>query len=161
MSSLAMALHVTNNPPGDWIDEDQNEQISPSESLQLKDSNQMETDGVEELGKHLEDLIDNEEDDDEAPNEEEISFGPSHSFFRPPLFSRVLVTSDLRTLDFWASICIPVLAALGNVTDAMFDALDEFLMKMKEAHRCFTVVLHNLTQYAQIAEQSPAIDQRS
>jgi len=43
----------------------------------------METDGAEELGKHLEDLVDNKEDNNKTPNEEEISFGPGHSFFDP------------------------------------------------------------------------------
>jgi len=38
-------------------------------------------------------------------------------------------------------------AAPGNATDAMFDALDKFLTKMKEADRCFTVFLHNLSHY--------------
>jgi len=67
MSLLAMALHATNNLPGDQIDENQNEQISPNNSLQSKDFNEMETDGAEELGKHMENLVEkNEEDDDKA-----------------------------------------------------------------------------------------------
>jgi len=46
----------------------------------------METDRAEELGKHLENLVGNNG-NDEAPNKEEISFRPGHSFFCPLSFS--------------------------------------------------------------------------
>jgi len=49
MSSLAVALHAMNNPPRDRIEENQNNQISLNNSLQSKDSNEMETDGTKEL----------------------------------------------------------------------------------------------------------------
>ncbi len=35
----------------------------------------------------------------------------------------------------------------GNAMDAMFDTLDEFITKMKEADRWFTVFPHNLSKY--------------
>jgi len=38
-------------------------------------------------------------------------------------------------------------AAPNNATDAMFNALDEFLMKMKEVDRRFMVFPHNITHY--------------
>jgi len=156
MSSLAMALHVMTNTSEDRFDEEQNEQTTPNNSIKSKDSNKMETDGAKELGKHLENLVGNNNDnnDDEAPNKEEISFGPGHSFFCPPSFSQAFVASDFRTLDLshilWASIHIPVLAAPGNSTDTMFNALDEFLTKMKEADRCFMVFPHNLSHYGSL-----------
>jgi len=37
--------------------------------------------------------------------------------------------------------------APSNATDAMFDVLDNFLTKMKEADRWFTVFPHNLSKY--------------
>ncbi len=86
MSSLAAALHATINTSKDWSDEEQNEQSTPNNLIKSKDSNEMETDGAEELGKHLENLVGNNG-NDEASNKEEISFGPGHSFFRPPSFS--------------------------------------------------------------------------
>jgi len=33
----------------------------------------------------------------------------------------------------------------------MFDALDKFLTKMKEADRCFTVFPHNIFKYGTLA----------
>ncbi len=38
-------------------------------------------------------------------------------------------------------------SAPSNATDAMFDVLDNFLTKMKEADCHFTVFPHNLSQY--------------
>jgi len=99
MSSLAAALHATFNTSKDWSDEEQNKQSNPNNLIKSKDSNEMETDGAKELGKHLENLVGNNDDndDDEAPNEEEISFGPGRSFFCPPSFSQAFVALDLRT----------------------------------------------------------------
>jgi len=61
------------------------------------------------------------------------------------------VALDLRTPDLqhiiWESIRILVPATPGNATDTMFNTLDEFLTKMKEADRCFTVFPHNLSHY--------------
>jgi len=58
----------------------------------LKTSDQaMETNGSDELGKHLETLI-NDVDTKEAPQDKEISFRGGHSFFRPPSFARAFVT---------------------------------------------------------------------
>jgi len=46
-----------------------------------KASNQdMDTDGSEELGKHLDKLI-GEKENEEDPQDEEISFGGAHLFF--------------------------------------------------------------------------------
>ncbi len=87
----------------------------------------------------------------EDPEDEEILFGNSQRLFRPPSFARLFVANDLHTPDlqhiFWASIRIPVPSTPGNVTNAMFDALDEFLTKMKEADCWFMVFLHNHSQY--------------
>jgi len=138
MSSLATAAHIAayhhdNEPDEEVCDE----ALSNQESPRSKTSNpDMETEGNEELGKHLDKLI-NEKESKEDPQEEEISFGGGHSFFCPPSFARAFVANNLRTPDlqhiFWASIRIPVPLAPSNATDAMFDALDEFLTKMKEA----------------------------
>jgi len=46
----------------------------------------METDGSEDLGKHLDKLI-NEAETEEDPQDEEISFGRGQSFFRTPSFA--------------------------------------------------------------------------
>jgi len=56
-------------------------------------------------------------------------------------------------------ICIPVPLAPGNTTNAMFNALDEFLMKMKDANKCFMVFLHNLPQYGTLASLPQLIEQ--
>jgi len=150
-----MALHATINTSKDPANKE-HEQSTPNNLIKSKDSNKMETDGAEELGKHLDDLVgnNNDKEEDEAPNEEEISFGPGHLFFCPPSFACTFVASDLRTPDLqnimWTSIRIPVPSAPANTTDAMFDALDEFLTKMKEADRCFTVFPHNLSQYGSL-----------
>jgi len=99
MSSLAVALHATINTSEDRADKE-HEQSTPNNLIKSKDSNDMETDGAKELGKHLDDLVGNndDEEEDEAPNKEEISFGPGHSFFHPhrscaPLWHQ---TSGLR-----------------------------------------------------------------
>jgi len=155
MSSLAAVLHATINTSKDRANEE-HKQSTPNNLIKSKDSNDMETDGAEEFGKHLDNLVGNndDEEEDEAQNEEEISFRPGHLFFRPPSFSCAFVASDLRTPDLqniiWASIQIPVPSAPGNATDAMFDALDVFLTKMKEADRCFTVFPHNLSHYGSL-----------
>jgi len=80
MSSLATAINVIKNPPDDCIDEEtKDDQVSPNDSLQSKDSNQMETNSVEELGKHLDDLI-NEEDNKEKPKKKRYLLAPvTHS----------------------------------------------------------------------------------
>jgi len=55
--------------------------MMPNDSPQLKGSNQeMDTDGNKELGKHLDDFI-NEEEVEYHPKEEEISFGGGIPFF--------------------------------------------------------------------------------
>jgi len=48
---------------------------------------------------------------------------------------------------FWTLIRIPLPPSPTNATDAMFDALDEFLTKMQEADQKFTVFPYNLSQY--------------
>jgi len=120
------------------LDEEVHDDNTPThEPPQSKTSNQdMETDGSKDLGKHLEKLI-NEAETKEEPQDKEISFRGSQSFFWPPSFARAFVAQDLSTPDLphilWASIRIPVLSAPSNTTDAMFNMLDDFLTKMKEA----------------------------
>jgi len=79
----------------------------------------MDTEENGELGKHLNKFI-QEQEEEEEPQDGEISFGPGHSFFRPPSFSRVLVAQDLQMPDlphiFWASIWLPLLASPTNAT---------------------------------------------
>jgi len=156
MLSLATAVHAANHPVDKQLEEHDNEDGSmPNESPQLKSSNQeMETEGNEELGKHLEDFINNKA-ADYNPDEEEISFGGGRTFFCHPSASRAVVVADLRSPNlqhvFWASIHILVPKAPENATDAMFDALDEFLTKMKEADRRFAVFLHNISKYGTLA----------
>jgi len=139
MSSLATAVAATRNTTTTSDEEVRDKNNTPHDSPQSKTSNQdMEIDGSEELGQHLDKLV-NEVDTEENPRDEEISFGDNQTYFRPPSFNRAFVAQDLRTPDlphiFWASIRIPVPSAPSNATDAMFDALDDFITKMKEADR--------------------------
>jgi len=125
-----------------------------NDSPMSKTSDQdMDTDGSEELGKHLESFI-NDVDTKDDKQVEEISFSGDHTFFRPPSFARAFVVQDLCTPNlphiFWASIRIPVLPTPGNMTDAMFDALDKFVTKMKKADHQFTVFPHNLSKYGML-----------
>jgi len=134
-----------------------------NESSQSKSSNQeMETDGNEVLGKHLEDFI-NDEVADYQLEGEEISFVGGHTFFCHPLASRAVVAANLRSPDiqhvFWASIRIPVPKAPENVTDAMFDVLDKFLTKIEEADRRFTVFPHNISKYGTLANLPHSIEE--
>jgi len=149
MSSLAKAVNTaTKSTDDDASEVRDNTPVNASPTS--KSDQDMDTDGSEELSRHLESFI-NAEDTDEERQAEEISFGGDHTFFRPPSFARAFVASDLRTPDlphiFWASIRIPVPPKPVNATDAMFDALDEFVTKMKEADRRFTVFPHNLSKY--------------
>jgi len=151
MSSLATAAAAARTTAGTDTVEARDNASYANDSPASNTLNQyMETDGLEELGKHLESFI-NDVDTEEEKQNEEISFGGDHTFFRPPSFAQAFVVQDLRSPDlphmFWASIWIPVPPTLGNATDAMFDALDEFVTKMKEADRHFTVFLHNLSHY--------------
>jgi len=160
MSSLATAVAATCH-----MEEDSNKEVcdpdkSAHESPQLKNLNQdMETDGSEELGWHLDHFI-NEADTNKTPQDEEISFGSTQTY--PPSSNRAFVARDLQSPDlphiFWASICIPVPAAPSNATDAVFDALDKFLTKMKEADCKFTVFPHNLSQYGTLDNLPHAIE---
>jgi len=106
-------------------------------------------------GKHLEAFIQEKENEDD-PEEGDISFGPGYSILYPLSASRALITVDLCTPDllfiFWASICIPVPLSPANMTTLMFDALDDFLTKMKEADCQFTVFPHNLAQYGTLTK---------
>jgi len=103
-----------------------------------------------------------EQEEEEELQDGEISFGPSHSFFWPPSFPRALVTQDLRTPDlphiFCASIRLPLPASLTNATDAMFDALDKFLIKMQEVDCKFLIFLHNLSQYGSLTALPLTLD---
>jgi len=51
------------------------------------------------------------------------------------------------TTHFWASIRIPVPPAPDNETNAIVDALNKFLTKMKEADHWFMVFPHNVFKY--------------
>ncbi len=110
MSSLAKAVNTaTKSTDDDASEVRDNTPVNASPTS--KSDQDMDTDGSEELGRHLESFI-NAEDTDEERQAEEISFGGDHTFFRPPSFARAFVASDLRTPDlphiFWASIRIPV-----------------------------------------------------
>jgi len=69
-----------------------------------------------------------------------------------------LCTPDLQHI-FWASIRIPVLLAPSNATNAMFDAIDTFLTKMKEVDQRFTMFPHNLSQYRTLDNLPHAIEE--
>ena len=80
MSSLATAAAATRHTE-EGSDEVRDQGTSAHESPQSKTSNQdMDTDGSEELGQHLDRLI-NEVDTDETPQDEEISFGGTQTYF--------------------------------------------------------------------------------
>jgi len=137
MSSLATAANAAVYHTEDKPNEEVHDDATPNqESLISKTSNQdIKTDGSKELRKHLEKLI-NEKENKEDPQDEEISFGGGHSFFCPPSFVMAFIANNLCTPDlqhiFWTSIRIPVPPAPSNTTNPMFNALDDFLMKMKE-----------------------------
>jgi len=121
----------------------------------------MDTNGTEELSHHLEKFI-QEKEREEDPRDNEISFGPGHSVFRPPLLSQAMVAQDLRIPNipfiFWATIWIPLPASLSNAMDAMFKALDDFLTKMKDVDQHFTVFPHNLSHYGILTSLPKLID---
>jgi len=161
MSSLATTAAANANPPGNQYDNESQEVASLSDSPASNGSNHMDTEENEPLGKHLDKFI-QEQEEEEEPHDGEISFGPGHSFFCPPSFSQALVAQDLRTPDlpniFWASIRLPIPASPSNATDAMFDALDEFLTKMQEADWKFSIFPHNLSQYGSLTALPPILD---
>jgi len=103
----------------------------------------MDMDDNKDLRKHLDEFAQQEAEEGEGPMEGEILFSPGHTFFRPPLFSRALVTQDLHTPNlqhiFWAVIQILLPPSPTNATDAMFDTLDEFVTKMQEANQRFLI----------------------
>jgi len=82
MSSLAMAATAGAHAPDEREEDEMSSDCTPiQESLISKTSNQdMDMDGLEELGKHLEDLI-NKKANKEDPEDEEILFGGSQQFF--------------------------------------------------------------------------------
>jgi len=87
MSSLATAAAATRTMDVTDTVEVRNNATYANNSPVSKTSNQdMETDGSEELGKHLESFI-NDVDTEEEKQNEEISFGGDHTFFRPPSFA--------------------------------------------------------------------------
>jgi len=57
----------------------------------------MDTEDNEELGKHLDDFVQQVAEEGEGPMEGKILTPPGHTFFRPLSFSRVLVAQDLHT----------------------------------------------------------------
>jgi len=152
MLLLATTAAAANaNPPDEQYNDDLNKVTTPSNSLISKGSNQMDTEDNKELGKHLDDFVQQEAEEGKGPMEGEILFGPGHTFFWPLLFSWVLVAQDLHTPNlqhiFWAPICIPLPPSPANATDAMFDVLDKFVTKMQEANQRFLIFPHNLLQY--------------
>jgi len=161
MSLLAAAAAAQENLPDEQFDEESQEVASTNSSPKLKGPNQMEAEDNEELGKHLNKFVE-EQEEEEEPKDGEISFGPSHSFFRPPSFSRTMVAQDLRTPNlpfiFWASIRLPLPATPTNATDAMFNELDEFITKMQEADQKYSIFPHNLSQYGSLESLPPIID---
>jgi len=142
MLLLATAVEAHENPPDERYDDESQEVESMNNSPKSKGSNQMDTEDNKELGKHLDKFVE-EQEEEEEPQDGEISFGPSHSFFRPPSFSRAMVAQDLHTPDlpyiFWALLWLPLPASPTNAMDAIFDALDKFLTKMQEADRKFSI----------------------
>jgi len=91
MSSLATAAAATRTTDADEEVEVHDNATYANSSPMSKTSDQaMETDGSEELGKHLESFI-NDADTDEDPQAEEISFGGDHTFFRLPSFTRAFI----------------------------------------------------------------------
>jgi len=162
MSSLTTAANAATRTNVQEDPEVHDTTTHANDSPMSKTSDQdMDTDGSEELGKHLESFI-NDVDPKDDKQAEEISFGSEHTFFRPPSFGRAFVARDLRTPDlphvFWASIRIPVPTTPGNATDATFDALDEFMTKMKEADCRFTVFPHNLSKYRTLDNLPHSLD---
>jgi len=95
MSSLAMAANEALYHTGEGPDEEVHNDNTPTQKSPMsKTSNQdMETDGSEELWKHLDKFI-NEKENKDNPQDEEISFGGGHSFFRPPSFARAFVANN-------------------------------------------------------------------
>jgi len=124
--------------------------MMPNHSLQSMGSNQeMDTEGNEELRKHLDDFI-NKEEMEYHPKEEEISLEGGIPFLSPMHikgFGSYQSSPDLQHV-LWTSMCIPVPKALANAMDAIFDMLDKFLTKMKEVDRCFMVFPHNISKLA-------------
>ena len=87
MSSLATAAAATRHTEEGSDEEVRDQGKSAHESPQSKTSNQdMDTDGSEELRQHLDQFI-NEADTNETPQDEEISFGGTQTYFRPPSFN--------------------------------------------------------------------------
>jgi len=85
------------------------------------------------------------------PSKGKIAFDPEHLFSNCPQSPKWLLLRlahpghPFHLLGSNPNLS-PTFAA--NAMDAMFDALDEFLTKMQEADRKFTVFPHNLLQYA-------------
>jgi len=91
MSSLATAAAAAMRTEVAALTEEHDTATYANDSPMSKMSDRdMETDGSEELGKHLESFINNADTDDDK-NAEEISFGGNHTFFRPPSFARAFV----------------------------------------------------------------------
>jgi len=161
MSSLAMALNVHTNQPSKHNDEELiGARTPPNKSPMSTLSNQaMDTNGTEKLGYHLDKFI-QEKEQEEDPQDNEISFGLGHSVFQPPFLSQAMVAQDLRTPDipfiFWATIQTPLAMSLANAMDMMFKALDDFLTKMKD--QCFMVFPHNLSHYGTLTNLPKLIE---
>ena len=163
MSSLAATVNAHANPPvkdtmKTWMEPNPFQQLT-----HVKTSNQdMETYGADKLRWHLEESIKEKENDDD-PEEGEISFRPSHSVFQLLSLSQALVAQDLCTPDllciFWASICISLPTLPSNMMDMMFDVLDEFITKMKDANQCCMVFLHKPLHYGTLTNHPSMIEE--
>jgi len=86
-----MAAAAARDTQADLENEVHDDNRAPHESPMSKNLDQvMETNGSDELGKHLNTLID-DVDTNDAAQDEEISFRGGQSFFRPPSFTRAFV----------------------------------------------------------------------
>jgi len=116
----------------------------------------MDTKGVEEFAKTLEESM------DKTLPKEEATFIPSAPTFCPPSAHQVFTTDNLCTPDlpfiFWASIKLPLLPKPNNAMDAVFEAIDEMFMKLQEADRKFTVFPHNLSKYGSLINMPKVIN---
>jgi len=82
MSLLTTTANAVAHTPGKQQDEEASNDHTPTQdSLMSKTSNQdMETNGLEELGKHL-DIFINDKANKKDPENKEISFSGNHTFF--------------------------------------------------------------------------------
>jgi len=160
MSSLAMALHTTKNPPGDWIDKEcNNDQVSPNNFLQSKDSNQMETDSMEKLRKLLEDWWGRRQ--RWRSRRRDIFWPQTFLFLTPIIFQSPHHSRPEDTRHPAHFLGFNPYSGAGGTRQCNQCHVwhpQQFLTTMKEADRCFTIFPHNLTQYGTLANLSQSIE---